>query len=160
MNELPQPKPTTKFVKALFYNLCLAYGYEDNNLQELSDIAKVHKSVVDAMFVSVAVKRTDAEKVLGAFSERTGKTWNFDTLKVATLPTFADLYVKHHFDLAPLSTAAGVSFAVLDRMLSGHAVSSQDARLVLQMASHLMGEYWNLETVDVPLIDEKGETDE
>ncbi len=151
MNELPKPKPTTKFVKALFYNLCFAYGYEDKNLQELADIAKVHKSVVDAMFVSVAVKRTDAEKVLVAFSEHTGKTWNFDTLKVATLPTFAELYATHHFDLAPLSTSAGVSFAVLDRMILGYAVSSHDARLVLQMVSRLSGEVYTLENVDIPV---------
>ncbi len=155
MEELPQPQPTDKFVKALFYNLRLAYGYDDQNLRKLAYMAKVGKSVVDAMFVSFGVRRAEAEKVLVAFSEYTKQTWNLDNVRVALMPTFADLREKHQLDLARLVSGAGVPYTVIDMMLEGHAVSLQDALLVLQMTSRLTRGHYTLENVDVPIEEEE-----
>ena len=145
MEALPQP------TKQLFYNLCVAYDLDEQALQKIADMAGIHKGVVNTMFVSVAVRRVEAEKVLVAFSEYTGKKWTLSNVKVALMPTFADLHATHHFDLARLAISAGVPFAALDMMLIGNAVSSQEARLVLQMASRLAGEIYTLDTVDVPI---------
>jgi hypothetical protein len=70
------------------------------------------------------------------------------------MPTLADLHAKHQFDLAKLVTGAGIPYAILDMMLAGHAVSRQDAMLVLQMASRLASEHWTLENVDLPINEE------
>ena len=147
MNELPQPQPA----KRLFYNLCLMYDMDDNALQELANMAKVHKSVVDAMFVSVGVQRAEAEKVLVAFSEYTHQAWSLDNVRIALMPTFADLHAKHEFDLATLSTGAGVPAHLIDMMLEAHPVPQQDAMLILQMVSRLTGEISTLDTIDVPI---------
>ena len=151
MDELPQPQLTTQQAKQLFYNLCVAYDLDDQALQDIANMAGVDKGVVNTMFVSIAVCRVEAEKVLMAFSEYTGKTWNFDTVKVALMPTFADLQEKHQLDLARLAIGAGVPYAILDMMLSGHAISQQNAMLVLQMASRLTGENYTIDNVDIPL---------
>ena len=148
MEELPQP------TKQLFYNLCVAYDLDDQALQKIADMAGVHKGVVNTMFVSIAVRRVEAEKAIRTFSAYTGKTWTLSNVKVALMPTFADLHATHHFDLARLATSAGVPFATIDMMLSGHAVIQQDAMLILQMVSRLAGEVYTLDTVDV-LIDEE-----
>ena len=148
MEELPKP------TKQLFYNLCVEYDLDEQALQKIEDMAGVHKGVVNTMFVSVAVHRVEAEKVLVAFSEYTGQTWTLSNVKVALMPTFADLHATHHFDLARLATSAGVPFATIDMMLSAHAVTRQDAMLVLQMVSRLAGEIYTLDTVDV-LTDEE-----
>ena len=89
-----------------------------------------------------------------AFSEHTGEKWSFNNVKVELMPTFAELHAKHQFDLARLATSAGVPFATIDMMLSAHAVTRQDAMLVLQMVSRLAGEIYTLDTVDV-LTDEE-----
>ena len=152
MDELPQP--TTQQTKQLFYNLCLAYGFDDDTLQKLADMSKINKTIVDAMFVSIAVRRVEDGKVLMAFSEYTGKTWGFNNVKVALMQTFADLHAEHQFDLPRLATSAGVPFAILNKMIMGYAVSSQEARLVLQMVSHYIRMPLTLENVDV-LINEE-----
>ena len=151
MNELPQPQPATQQAKQLFYNICLAYEFDDETLQKLADMAKVHKSVVDAMFVSFSVHRAEAEKVLVAFSEYTHQAWSLNNVRVALMPTFADLHAKHSFDLATLSTGAGVPAHLIDMMLEAHPVPQQDAMLILQMASRLTGEISTLDTIDVPI---------
>ena len=154
MHELPKPQSTTQQAKQLFYNLCVAYDFDNETLQKIADMASVHKGIVDTMFVSVAVRRVEAEKVLMAFSEYTGKTWTLSNVRVAIMPTIAELHAEHQFDLARLATSAGVPFATIDMMLSGHAVIRQDAMLVLQMVSLLKGERYTLNTVDV-LINEE-----
>ena len=70
------------------------------------------------------------------------------------MPTFADLQVQHQFDLASLATDAGVPANTIHMMLSGQAVSPQDARHVLQMASRMASEHWTFENTDIALIDE------
>ena len=151
MDELPKPQPTTQQAKQLFYNICVAYDLDDQALQDIANMAGVHKGIVNTMFVSIAVRRVEAEKVLVAFSEYTGKKWTLSNVKVALMPTFADLHATHQFDLARLATSAGVPFTTIDMILSGHAVPQQDAMLILQMVSRLTGEISTLDTIDVPI---------
>jgi hypothetical protein len=136
-----------------FYDLCLTYEFDDQALQEIANISGMHKSVVDAMFVSVLVRRADALKVLAAFSQYTGKAWNLDNVKVALIPTFQELHTTHNFDLATLSTHSGVPLTTLDMLLNDQPIPTRDARLVLQMASRLTGQDYTLETVDIKLTD-------
>jgi hypothetical protein len=123
MDNFPQPQPTPQRTRPLFYDICLMYEFDDNALQAIANMAGVDKSIVDAMFVSLAVRHVDAEKVLVAFSEYTGQTWGLDNVKVTLLPTFADLLALHQFDLVRLATSAGVPYATLDMMRSGDLVT-------------------------------------
>ena len=65
MDEVPQQ--TTQPARQLFYNLCVMYDLYEDTLQEIANMAKVHKTIVYAMFVSVGV---------GRVSPRRGKTIN------------------------------------------------------------------------------------
>ena len=151
MNEIPRPQPPAKTAGQLFYNLCIAYCLDFLAMQEIADRAQVHISIVGQMFVNLAVRRADAEKVLAAFSERVGTTWMLDTVKVALQPTFNNLYHLYQFDLSRLATGAGVPEQVIEAMLKGLPVHQQEAYLVLQAVSRLASEHYTLETVDVPV---------
>src|SRR5579859_5864333 len=108
MDDLPTPQPPTQPVKQSFHHLCLMYKFDDKALQKIADISGVDKSIIDAMFVSLLVRRADALKALAALSQYTGITWSFDNVKIALLPTFQELHTAHHFDLAKLAMHAGV----------------------------------------------------
>lgn len=149
--------PSPPQAKRLFYNLCVEYELYYEDLEALAEAANVHMSVVGDMFVTVAVKRVEAEKVLTAFSEHTGTTWTMNTVRVALMQTFADLHATHHFDLSQLAIDAGVLYTAIKRMLRGEAVTPQEARLVLQMVSRITSEHYTLETVDVPTTNEEEE---
>ena len=137
----------------LFLLYRLTYDTDDHILQR-SQIWQVlqHR---DSMIRECCIRRVDAEKILAAFSAYTGGTWSFDNVKVALLPTFSDLHTIHNFNLDTLAKDAGVPYAVLDMMLTGHAVSPQDAHLVLQIASRLASKHYTLETVDIPLLNRR-----
>jgi hypothetical protein len=80
MDELPaQP------AKHLFFDLCVMYKLDYQALQDIANTANVDKSIVGEMFVGVAVRRADAEKVLVAFSEYTSGTWDLNNVKVTLL---------------------------------------------------------------------------
>lgn len=153
MDDLPTPQPPTQQVKLSFHHLCLMYELDDKALQDIADISGVDKSIIDAMFVNLLVHRADALKALAALSQYTGKTWSFDNVKIALLPTFQELHTAHHFNLAKLAMHAGVPFTTLNKMLNDHPVPLRDARLVLQMASRLSGQNYTLKNVDVQLTD-------
>lgn len=155
MDEIPRPQPITKTAGQLFYNLCIVYQLDFQAMQEIADAAQVHKSIVGQMFVGIAIRRIDAEKVLAAFSTRTGRTWSLDNVKMALLPTFNALHHLYQFDPSLLATGAGVEEQVIERMLKGKPVHQQEAHLVLQVASRIAGERFTLETVDVPVINEE-----
>lgn len=150
MNGQSQP---TKNLKVSFYSICLMYEMDEYALQLLATLAKVDDSVVERMFVDVAVKRVEADQVLEALSRFKGETWNITNVRVALMPTFGELHTIHNFNLDTLAKDAGVPYAVLDMMLTGHAVSRRDARLVLQMASRLASKIFTFETVDIPLLE-------
>lgn len=149
MSNVPQPT-----ARQLFYDLCVVYGLDDNALQELANRAGIPKSVVDNMFVSVMVPRAEAQKVLDAFGAMTAHVWSLENVKVAITPTFAELCTTYEFDRSHLAVIADISSTIIDAMLAGHPVSSQDARLVLQRVSQMAGQHWDLETVDIPISDE------
>jgi hypothetical protein len=153
MDELQQP---TQPPSILFYNLCLMYNFTYQSLKKLAETAGVPRSTVDAMFLGNAVRRAEAEKVLEAFSALVHQAWTFESVKVLLLPTFADLHTQHQFDIERLATSAGVPYATLDLMRSGDLVTREEAHLVLQTVSRLTGKQYTLETVDVPLVEERG----
>lgn len=151
MNETPRPQIPKKVAGHLFYNLCVAYGLDLQAMQEIADSAQVHMSVVGQMFVNLVVRRVDAESVLAAFSKRVGTTWTLDTVKVALLPTFADLQHLYQFDLSILARTAGVEKEVISRMMEGKPVHQQEAYFALQAVSRMANERLTLETVDIPV---------
>jgi hypothetical protein len=141
--------------KTTFYNLVvMQYNYNATDLQKIAEMAGVSEDIINRMFTSVAIKREDAKKLLQAFSEYTQDKWSLDNVKIALFPTFADLHTLHQFDLNVLSTGSGVEYTVIDMMLANHPVPEAAARLVLQTASHLSGQHYTLDNVDVKLIEE------
>ena len=143
--ELPESE------KKRFYEVCQMHQLDSQAMQGLADRARVPKDTVDAMAVSVAVRRMDALSVLAALSDLTSQTWTLDNVKVALLPTFADFHRIHQFDLAILSTTSGVSFDVISNMLRCEPVPMNQARLVLRAASKQAGQTYTLNNVDVKL---------
>jgi hypothetical protein len=140
--------------KQSFYDIFQPY-YRNSRILNALDQKGADVRVMLKMIEGKMVRRADAEKVLVAFSEYTKQAWSLDNVQVALMPTLADICATHSFDLASLATGAGVPFTVLDMMLAGQAVSPQDAMLVLQMTSHLTGEHYTLETVDIPQEEER-----
>lgn len=138
-------------LKPTFYNIFLMYDLDYPILQTIANMAHVDKSIIEAMFVSVAIHRADAEKILTAFSTYTGKTWIFDDMKIALFPTFAHIYTTHQLDFVTLATDTDVPHATIDMMLSGEPVSEREARLVLQTVTRQTGHHYTLENVDVQL---------
>lgn len=134
-------------LKPRFFYLCGRFHIDAIGLQDIAHKANVHNFVVNAMFLNDRV--SDAEKVLTAFSERTNTTYTLDNVQVSLLPTFKEIYERHHFDLATLSTGSSIPSAIIDMMLVDEPVPIQEARLVLQMASRLSRQNYSLETVDV-----------
>ncbi len=130
------------------------YNFDYQAMQSIAKKAGVPKRVVDAMSVSVAVRRQDASSALAALGDLTGQTWTLNNVKVVLFPTFAGLHTLHQFDLAILSTASGVSFDIISRMLLDEPVPMNQARLVLRAASKQVGQMWyTLNNVDVKLSD-------
>jgi hypothetical protein len=120
-------------------------------MQALADLAGLPKQVVNAMSVSVVVRRAHALKVLAALGSVTGQTWTLDNVKVALMPSFQDFHTLHQFDLAILSTASGVSFDIISMLLRDEPVPIKEARSVLQAASKQTGQHYTLDNVDVRL---------
>jgi hypothetical protein len=145
--EKESPKPE----KMRFYEVCQMYDLDYQAMQDIADKAGLPKHVVDAMSVSIAVRRLHALKVLEALGDLTGQVWTLDNVKVALLPTFQDLHTIHQFDLAILSTTSGVSFDIIGMMLRDEPVPTKEARSVLQAASQQTGQNYTLRNVDVKL---------
>jgi hypothetical protein len=144
-------KESSKPEKKRFSEVCQMYNLDYQAMQAIADKARLPKDIVDAMAVSVAVRRVDASSVLAALSDLTDQTWTLDNVKVALFPTFADFHTIHQFDLAILSTASGVSFDVISNMLRCEPVPMNQARLVLRAASKQAGQMYTLNNVDVKL---------
>lgn len=147
----PQPIPPILVIKPTFYNVCLMYDLDYHTLQAIADMAGVQQSIVYDMFTSVVIHRSDALKILAAFSGYTGVNWTFDNVKVALLPTFQDICTAYKLDFVTLTTCADVPCAILDMMLSSEPVVERYARLVLEMVSKQIGQNYTLENVDVKL---------
>ena len=128
-------------------------------MQALADKAGVKKDIVDAMSVSMAVRRVQALKVLAALSEYTGESWTLDNVQVRLLPTYSDYHAFHPFDLARLSTGSTVPFDRLEMLLRGEPITTREAQLVLLAASRQIGLSYKLANVDMALSDEEGADD-
>jgi hypothetical protein len=145
--ESPQP------VKPRFVEICQQHNLDYQAMQAIANAARVKKDIVDAMSVSVAVRRFHALKVLTALSKHTGKSWTLDNVQVRLLPTFQEYHTFHHFDLAQLSTGSRVSFDRIDMMLRGEPITTREAQLILLAASRQTGLYYKFTNVDVALSD-------
>ena len=141
--------------KMRFSEVCQKYHLDYQAMQAIAEKAGLKKEVIDAMAVSVAVRRADALKILEALSEHTGEIWTLHTVKVAIMPTFADFHSIHQFDLDILSTTSGVSFDTVSMMLRSEAVPMKEAYLVLMAASKQTGQHYRLTNVDVKLSHKK-----
>jgi hypothetical protein len=141
--------------KPFFYNICIEHQFNSQKLQEIATLSGVSMGVIEAMCNGSAVGRTDAEKVLAAFSQFTHCTWTLNNVNVLVLATFADLYEVHEFDTASLSIQAGIPIVIVDQMLCDEKVAKGHARSVLQTLSSLLGRSYTLENVAVKLSDGK-----
>jgi hypothetical protein len=137
--------------KPRFYEVCQMYHLKYQNMQDISNNAGLSKQVIDAMSVSVAVKRVHAIKILAALSEHTGKTWTLNDVKIVLLPTFQDLHTLHQFDLEVISTTSGISFDIIGMMLRNEPVPVEEAKPVLRAASKQTGQTYTITNVDVKL---------
>ena len=141
--------------KTRFSEVCQRCNLDYQAMQALADKAGLQKQVIDAMAVSVAVRRADALKILKALSEHTGQTWTLNNVKVAIMPTFPDFHSIHQFDLDTLSTTSGVSFDTIRMMLHREPVPTKEASSVLMAASKQTSQHYRLNNVDVKLSDRK-----
>ena len=136
-----------------FYDICVKHSFNSQKLQKIATTSGVSISTIEAMCNGSPVARSDAEKVLAAFSQFTHSTWTFNNVKVLVLPTFASLYEVYEFDIVHLSEYSGVPLAAIDQMLCDEPVSEDDALPVLQALSDLLGQSYTLENVTVKLSD-------
>ena len=60
-----------------------------------AELAKVPRSVVNAMIVGNPVAPDDAQAVLAILSQHTGKAWSLDTVDVSVLSTTSETKVQH-----------------------------------------------------------------
>ena len=67
-------------------------------------------------------------------------------------PTLADIRSQLYVDVSALAAGAGVSEAVLTKMLNREPVLRYQAELVLAALSDETGEHYSLETVDIVLV--------
>jgi len=153
-------KESSPSVKPRFSEVCQRYHLDYQAMQAIAEKASVPKKVVDAMSVSSAVHRGRAESVLAALSEYTHDTWTLENVHVAVLPTFQDFHTFYQFDLAILSTASGIPFDTVDRMLRGEPITLYQARRIMQAASQQSRLCYRFYNVDVKLSDAEEDYDE
>lgn len=149
----------TQETRPSFYDICTRHSFNSQKLQKIATTSGVPFAVIDAMCNGKAVARSDAKKVLAAFSQFTHCTWTLNNVHVRVLPTFADLYEAHHFDTTSLSLQGDIPLAIVDQMVCDEPVSRDYARSVLQTLSRLTGQSYTLENVAVKLTDGKVQHD-
>lgn len=141
--------------KPTFYGACRLYDLDYELLSTIAKMAEVDTSIINAMFIATPVHKADATKVLTTFSEVTGTTWTLDTVKIALLPTLAEVCNQHtDLSLVDVAQIAGVSYAITHMMQAGEPVSEQEARYVLRAVSQKTGQDYTLENTDVALLPE------
>ena len=67
-------------------------------------------------------------------------------------PKLGDIRSQQYVDVSALAASAGVSEAVLTKMLNREPVLRYQAELVLAALSDETGEHYSLETVDIVLV--------
>jgi len=85
------PQPTKLPFIDVFRQSQLGY---DMLVTRGAELAKIPRSVVDAMIVGNPVAPNDAQAVLTILSQYTGKTWNLDTVEVSVLATSSGTEVQ------------------------------------------------------------------
>lgn len=144
---------TTQPAKPSFYNICTIHKLNSQKLQKIATTSGVPVSTIEAMCNGAAVTRSDAEKVLAAFSQFTQSHWTLNNVNVLVLPTFADLYEVYEFDTTDLSVQSGIPLVIVDQMLCDEKVAKDAAVKVLQTLSSQTGHNYSLDTVVVQLSD-------
>jgi hypothetical protein len=79
MEDLPREKPD-------FLGVCTLYRIYYDDLLHIAEQAGVTREVLQKMFLSVPVKRAQAESVLKAFSHHIGRSWTMENTRVPTFP--------------------------------------------------------------------------
>ncbi len=74
-------KESPESTKPRFYEVCQMYNLDYQAMQAIAEKARLSKNIVDAMSVSVAVRRVQASAVLTALSDHTGQTWTLDNVR-------------------------------------------------------------------------------
>jgi hypothetical protein len=85
-NGTGKPPTTSEIPKPTFHDLYNFYHLDYDDLQLIVKGAGVLKNVVDKMFLSKPVKRSDAVAVLAALSQMVVATWTIDMMTVPVLP--------------------------------------------------------------------------
>ena len=79
-----------------------------------------------------------------------------DQILLARKPSLLDLWTAHKFDARALARVAGVKVETIESMLVCQPVARDEAQKVLDALSRLLHKECTLDTVYVPLVDEKG----
>ena len=151
----PHVRDEEEFVRTIDDYFC-------TTLPSLAERACVDRAIIEAMIIDEPVSREDAQRVLEAFSQCTGKQVTLEMVDVTLQSwevsmavqkkwTFMQLRDKHHFGIVPLAQQAAVHSAIVYRMLLGEAVPRASAIAVLNALSEGVGEVYTLETVEIKL---------
>jgi hypothetical protein len=140
---------TGKLQKKRFFDVCMEHGLNTQGLENLAYVAQVQPDIVESMFLQIAVRQEDAEKVLQTFNKYMRVSYTLENTLIAIMPTFKEICERHLLDLATLVTE-DVPMAILDMMtLNQEPVAKSDASLVLQTVSMRTRQSYTLDNVDL-----------
>ena len=75
-------------------------------------------------------------------------------------PTFYELRLEHSVNMYQLSQESGISSLVVWSLLTGHAVTKDEAQCVLEALNRLRHTQYTLSDVDIALKEKGDSTDE
>jgi len=75
-------KPSTQRAKLSFYDVCINHSFNSQKLREIATASGVSFAVIEAMCNGSPVARSDAEKVLAAFSQFVQSNWTLDNVDI------------------------------------------------------------------------------
>jgi hypothetical protein len=116
--------------KPNFDDLCEQYAVNDRIFKDLSRISGVAMEVLDSMLLDKPVDRSDAEKVLEAFSQNAKQTFTLDDVEVALLP---DSAAQNQSEVALILQQIGDEYEAARRGLTGMAVVGKHAFITTRM---------------------------
>ncbi len=73
---------STKRAKPSFYDICITHKFNSQKLQQIATISGVSMNTIEAMCNGNPVARSDAKKILAAFSQFTHSQWTLENVAV------------------------------------------------------------------------------
>ena len=140
MDNAKESQPT----KPRFFDLCKHYQFNHQRLQEIAKDAHVSYSIAYRMFINKPVARTDAEKVLAAFSELTGKTF---TLATVTVPVLVHEMQAHKSEVAHILAEIQEEYDSARQGLSGLAQGTSQHLFITRKMENIGKLHQNLGTI-------------